>query len=370
LSCTLTINIKSILKRQLKSKIRIKDIANQAKVSIGTVDRVLHDRGEVAEATRDHIMKIIKDLGYTPNLLAKSLSSKRKYKISVLIPDYNNNPYWEKPLMGINLAASELRNYNVEVIIHFFDLNDERSFTDKSEEIFELKPDGLIFAPVHYNVTKQIIDKCENIGIPYVFFDMLVEDCNNLSFFGQDAYMSGFLAGRLMSYCLASPNEVLILKLISNTGTNHHLKKREDGFNAFISSSENKKSIRIHSQEIDITTDEKLYKGLDEVISKYTGLGGIFAVNSRVHKVARYIEEKKIQGLVLMGYDLLTENIHYLDKGVIQFLIGQKADEQGYKSVMALFNYLLLNKPVDKTNYSPIDIIMKDNIDYYRNTKT
>jgi LacI family transcriptional regulator len=54
-------------------KIRIKDIAEKASVSIGTVDRVLHNRGEVAEETRQQVLNIIAKLGYTPNLLAKSL---------------------------------------------------------------------------------------------------------------------------------------------------------------------------------------------------------------------------------------------------------------------------------------------------------
>jgi LacI family transcriptional regulator len=351
-----------------KNRIRIKDIATQAKVSIGTVDRVLHNRGEVARVTREHILKIINDLGYTPNILAKSLSSKRRYKIAVLIPDYkNNNPYWEKPLIGINQAAKELRNYNFEISIYFFNLNSEQSFYNKSEEIFEIQPDGLIIAPIHYNITKKIILTCEETGIPYIFFDTNLEDCNNIAFFGQNSYMSGFLSARLMCYCLAETKEVLILKPLTNSGTNQHLESRSKGFMAFLSSVENTKSISSYSHEIEVSSVSALKTGLDKILNSYPHLGGIFVVNSRVHIIARYLEENKIQNLILLGYDLLPENIYYLDKGIVQFLIGQKPNEQGYKSVMALFEHLFLNKPVEKTNYSPIDIIMKDNIDYYRN---
>ena len=62
-------------------------------------------------------------------------------------------------------------------------------------------------------------------------------------------------------------------------------------------------------------------------------------------------------------------NLDYLERGVINFLIGQKPEEQGYKSVLTLFNYLLSGKSSVRINYSPIDIIMKENIDYYKNFK-
>jgi LacI family transcriptional regulator len=53
------------------SKIRIKDIAEKAGVSIGTVDRVLHNRGDVRSETREKILQIVKEMGYTPNLFCQ-----------------------------------------------------------------------------------------------------------------------------------------------------------------------------------------------------------------------------------------------------------------------------------------------------------
>ena len=66
-------------------KIRIKDIAEKAGVSIGTVDRVIHNRGQVKEETRQRIKNIIDTMEYTPNLFAKSLSMKKNFKIGVII---------------------------------------------------------------------------------------------------------------------------------------------------------------------------------------------------------------------------------------------------------------------------------------------
>ena len=61
----------------MTKNIRILDIAKKAGVSIGTVDRVLHQRGEVSEETREKILKIIREFDYRPNILASTLASKK-----------------------------------------------------------------------------------------------------------------------------------------------------------------------------------------------------------------------------------------------------------------------------------------------------
>jgi LacI family transcriptional regulator len=88
-------------------RIGIKDIASKAGVSIGTVDRVLHHRGEVKEETRAKINQIIEELGYTPNLFAQSLASKKNYRIALIVPDTSdNNPYWNKPAQGFKKQST------------------------------------------------------------------------------------------------------------------------------------------------------------------------------------------------------------------------------------------------------------------------
>ena len=70
----------SRLTGQNQRRATIKDIASLANVSIGTVDRVLHNRGEVNPDTRNRVMSFIEELGYTPNLIAKSLALKKALK--------------------------------------------------------------------------------------------------------------------------------------------------------------------------------------------------------------------------------------------------------------------------------------------------
>ena len=67
-------------------RIRIKDIAQMAEVSVGTVDRVLHGRTGVSEASRKKVENILKQLDYQPNMYASALASNKKYVFACLLP--------------------------------------------------------------------------------------------------------------------------------------------------------------------------------------------------------------------------------------------------------------------------------------------
>ena len=57
------------------NKVTINDVARVAGVSKGTVDRVLHNRGEVSAKSKDKVLKVIEELGFKPNLHASLLAS-------------------------------------------------------------------------------------------------------------------------------------------------------------------------------------------------------------------------------------------------------------------------------------------------------
>ena len=58
-------------------------------VSKGTVDRVLHNRGEVSEKSRARVLEVIQELGYRPNIYASLLASKKNHKIVCIIPEFS-----------------------------------------------------------------------------------------------------------------------------------------------------------------------------------------------------------------------------------------------------------------------------------------
>ena len=71
----------------MQRKIRIKDIAEMSGVSVGTVDRILHNRGNVSESARIAVEEVLKKVNYRPNIHISGLSLKRKYKIILTTPE-------------------------------------------------------------------------------------------------------------------------------------------------------------------------------------------------------------------------------------------------------------------------------------------
>jgi LacI family transcriptional regulator len=348
-----------------EKKLRIKDIARLANISQGTVDRVLHNRGEVKGETREKILKIIDELGYTPNLLAKSLATRKTIRIFVLVPfSDNDNRYWNEPLDGLIRAQQEIKDYSAKVEISTYAIDKESEFEQKLSDIIYSAPDGIIFSPHFVDASIRLVEKCRLKNIPVIFLDSNISSSDVIGYFGQNAFMSGYMAARLMSYGITKNTKVLVLKLAKNRASFSHMLKREKGFQAFFY--ENPMfGIETISIEIDLITEDNPEIILTRLLSDEKNITGIFVTNSRAHKIAPILKKIKSDHVLLIGYDLVEESKKYLEDGVIDFLICQKPEEQGYRSVMAMFNHLLLKKPVDRMNYSPIDIIMKDNYQFY-----
>lgn len=70
----------------MTERIRIKDIAALSGVSVGTVDRVLHNRPNVSKPAREKVEKALKEMNYQPNMYASALAYNRSYIFFCILP--------------------------------------------------------------------------------------------------------------------------------------------------------------------------------------------------------------------------------------------------------------------------------------------
>jgi LacI family transcriptional regulator len=96
---------------------------------------------------------------------------------------------------------------------------------------------------------------------------------------------------------------------------------------------------------------------------------GIFVTNSKVFFACRLIEKYNLCDLKVIGHDLVKWNVEYLKKDIVQFLICQRPEEQGYNAINKLFRHVVEKNNISDQNYTSIDIITKENIDYYKEFK-
>ena len=125
----------------MAERIRIKDIAKMADVSVGTVDRVIHGRSGVSEASRKRVEEILKQLDYQPNMYASALASNKKYTFSCLLPQHEKGEYWTAVEAGIQDALVAYSDFNISVNLSYYDPFDYHSFGDVARNILEQKPD-------------------------------------------------------------------------------------------------------------------------------------------------------------------------------------------------------------------------------------
>ena len=345
-------------------KVRIKDIARLAQVSPGTVDRVIHNRGEVSEKTRDKVRRIIEDLDYQPDILARALASKKSYRFAVLMPvSVNENDFWNSPRIGIDKAVNEISPFGVQIRSFYFDQFDNSSFKKRSAEILDENPDAILFAPVFPAESISFLQKARELNIPVMLFNSNLEEAEEMFYIGQDALQSGYLGARLLTYGLKTEGDILIVNIAGRKDNHNHILRRERGFRKYFA---DHPEIKSNVMTIDCVQDcgENFELQFTQALERYR-VSAAFVTNSRVYEVAKYLENRNIDSISLLGYDLLPQNVEALRKGVIDFLISQKPEQQGYTGIMTLFNKLVLQKSVPQEQYISIDIITRENIDYY-----
>ena len=147
----------------------IKEVAEAAGVSTATVSRVLSNKPYVRSELRDRVMQAVEELGYRPNLIARSLRSQRSNSIGLIVSDIRN-PYFTSVSRAVEDTAHK-EGYNV-----IFCNTDEDP--EKEAQYLRLMRDqnvaGVIFSP-----TRQASADLNafNIDFPIVVVDRSIESC-------------------------------------------------------------------------------------------------------------------------------------------------------------------------------------------------
>ena len=168
------------------------DVAKAAKVSVMTVSRVLNNSGYVKKETREAIEKAIEELGYRPNLVAKSLVTGRSRLIAYVLSDISD-PFYGSVCKGVENVC--FANGYTALICNANTPNSIHTYIDR---IIDRKLDGVIFH--HMAVTKEQVQILEENGIRCVTVDNEIQ-LDNISSVDSDDYMGAVKAVRFLKEC-------------------------------------------------------------------------------------------------------------------------------------------------------------------------
>ncbi len=408
----------------------LKDIADRAGVSIGTVDRIIHDRGRYSKETAEKVRRILEETDYRPNVMARHLSKSGTCRLAALIPESGQDSgYWAVPLNGMRLAEKELEPFGLSLEVIFFDRFRKNGLIDAGGTLIGRNDiDGLLMAPMRPDEAEDLLERLHS-KIPVVCFDTDLPGTKRMSYIGQDSYKSGHLGARLTmmsarsarsengansihsirsarsengansihSACSArsengtnsihsaigdprgpsgkqersgksvKPDEPTTVPtppakylVVAPMDDNVHLEKRRRGFIDGVNNIGGSSEVLRITVESDGDT-ANFYKLLDEHITSETA--GIFVVNASTHFIAEYLNERNLC-IALVGYDLVPENKKWLEKGLIDFLLTQRPVQQGYRAVRYLFRKIVMGEDCPDHEYTPIDIVARENLEY------
>ena len=235
------------------------------------------------------------------------------------------------------------------------------SFSKACEKVLDSDIDGLLLVPAISSIAREFIKKLSN-DLPYVFFDSTVPQSKSLSSIVQDSRMSGQLAGRLMHLILDGAGPVALLRVLPE---DFHIEERVSGFQDYFSSHP-QYGLKIY--DVTYQGDVNRFQAfIHQILDETSELKGFFISNALTFCAGRVLQERGLDKKVrVVGYDLLPENVRMLNEGIIDFLISQQSEQQGYQGIYTLFRRIVLNESVPEKIMMPIDIITKENVNYYQ----
>lgn len=341
-------------------KVTIKQIAEKAGTSIGTVDRALSNRPGINPKTKERVLQVARELGYTPNLMASALSRKKQFRIGVV--------YAEKPAgfysyihQGVRQAAAEWQDYGIVVE----SLRTAALAPQEQKELLE-KLDTAGYDALLINSagepTTQLINNIMACGVPVATFNSDAPESNRLFFVGCDSRQSGRLGGELMGKMLGGTGKVAIIGNFLNTST---FVERFGGFCEVIQ--REYPGVAIYPCAECYSDPERAYDITAGLLQENVGITGFFPTGySATVGAVRALQEAGRRDVTVIGYDLSDSIMEALRSGWCTAVLYQDPFQQSYQAVRLMARYLIEGwKPCSKRLFVETKAVFRYNMENY-----
>ena len=352
---------KLLMPRESKKRKGIHQIAQLAKVSIGTVDRALHGRPGINPATRQRILKIASQIGYRPNLAARALSIARaNVRIGVCVPreiHFFYDQMW-RGILDEEARASHLGVQFIHRPVHSLGEHDAEAF----QELVQQQVDGIILTAGNPAGLTPFIDEAEEKGIRVICVSTDAPRSRRSSIVCVEPRLNGCLAGELMAKII--PNESQVAVVAGMLSAEDH-RKKADGFTQALP--QYSAGSRIAQVIEDHQDETESFQKTSDLLTRFPDLAGIYVNTVNCLPVCQALIERGLAGKVkLVATDLFPEMAPHLEQGTITASIYQHPFRQGQIAVRVLADYL-----TNKTEFPPFvhlspGVIMASNYHLFR----
>jgi LacI family transcriptional regulator len=318
--------------------VSIKQIADLAGVSRGTVDRALNDRYGIDPELKARILKIASDLGYRSNRAGKMLSIRKSpLNIGIQMPSIGNEFYAEVE-RGLQSAARDYADFGLTLNIRTMKGFDAKAQIHQIRELIAEGINGLAFVPINHPDIQMFLEEIAATGLPVITLNSDITEGRRLGYVGIDYWQSGATAAGVLRL-LANQQPIQVLILTGSVQILGH-NQRITGFSQILR--KNCPTIQIVDILETLDDEQNAYELTREAFARDPGIDAIYLTAGGVAGTIRALEDLDLAGRIRVICNDLTETERdYLNRGIISATIGQQPYEQGYKPVQYLFEYLL-----------------------------
>ncbi len=334
----------------------IREMAETLGVSIGTVDRALHDRPGISPETRRMVLGLAEKLGYRPNLAARLLSSRRRRRVAVLFPKELAS-FWDLVRDGVFDVARSLQPNGVEVVYRphqALGQGEVESLEQALREDFQ----GLLLAPGQPDALAPLIQEAHRRGIAVVCVNTDAPGTDRLCTVRVDAFACGGLAGELMGRFLGGKGRVVVVTGFSSTVD--HAEKQQgfvralrDGFPGI----ELAAVVEAHDDETEA------YLKCVETFAGIRDLAGVYVTTANSPPVMRALADRHRETrTTTITSDLFPALVPLIQAGYIAATIDQRPWIQGQIAFRTMYGHLIEGaKPPPFVQLAP-HVVMRSNL--------
>lgn len=333
----------------------IKDIAKLAGVSIGTVDRVLHNRGRCSEASRHKVEAAVRELNYKPNLAARQLKKGKRCRLAMIQPTREqDHGYWLNAEQGMEEAQKRMASFGVEVDLLVYDRHNTSSFTQLCSRFDSQRYDGILMTPLLPNESIHFLESHSHM--PTVLYDCPLEGFKVL----QSIFQSGTIAGQTMADLVKLMPKQQRVAAIGYHSPHPYIQTRLEAFQQQCA-----QNYTLQVDQFYISDHLNLHELEAHLASERIDLSiydTIFVAKSGAYKYAQLLKASH-PNIRLLGYDITPSNISALKNGELDVLVSQNCFRQVQMAIKTLVDYILYDKRPDHEHFKiPVELITPSNL--------
>jgi LacI family transcriptional regulator len=351
------------MSKEVRKKSGIPLIAELADVSIGTVDRALHGRSGINPRTLKRVLKVAREIGYTPNIAARALSTGKRVRIGVCVPK-ELAYFYDEMWAGIRDEAARYEPRGVEFI---FAPVPELGRGERSafHKLRVSNVDGILVTPGNPENMASQIDAAEKEGTRVVCVSTDAPMSRRSSVVCVEPRLNGLIAGELMADFVPCGSKVAVVTGMLKT-IDH--REKAEGF----STSYRELSMGGAVVEVVEAHEHPLesFRKTRALLQRVPDLAGIYVNTVNCLPVCRALAQAGlIRKVRVIATDLFEKMIPAIQSGAIAASIYQQPYVQGQLAVRTLAEHLLHEALMSPAQYLNPSIILRSNLNLFREAR-